>query len=265
MRERKLKLKRRSSPSKSTTTTAERIFLHLPGPLWWTPIAGELLPNARPNQTEHTKKISSQMSGSAPTQSMPRALPRLSLAVCRKRAEIKERQSQMRLAAQAVATTELATIGSTLGREENAPTRTMNLLSPSARHVYGACPMTIRDTPLSRGSANTLHALLLADLPLRLGLMNLARSTMKSPQLTRRRHLVAGSSVKMLNSKFKRQTDVDLKLKGLAGQSMILRRQAQEELAAPVEASRPKLRLTQQVMELSYRLEMLLGVAEDQI
>ena len=100
------------------------------------------------------------------------------------------------------------------------------------------------------GSASTLHVLLPADLPLRLGLMNLVQSTMKSPQPTRRRHLVAGSSVKTLNSKFKRQTDVNLKLKGLAGRSMILRQQAQEELAAPVEASWPKLRLTQQAMEL---------------
>ena len=68
----------------------------------------------------------------------------------------------------------------------------------------------------------------------------------------------------MLNSKFKRQIGVDLKPKGPAGRSMILQLQAQEEPAAPVEASWPKLRLTQQAMEPSCRLEMLLGAAEDQ-
>ena len=68
----------------------------------------------------------------------------------------------------------------------------------------------------------------------------------------------------MLNSKFKRQIGEDSKPRGLADQSMILQLQAQEEPVAPVEASGPKLRLTQQAMEPSYRLVMLLGAAEDQ-
>ena len=105
---------------------------------------------------------------------------------------------------------------------------------------------------------------LLGGLHLKQGLTNRDRGTMKSLLLIRKRLRVAQSSVLTPKSVFKRQIDENVKRRRQVAYSEIRMQQAQENLAAPAEAVRPKLEPIHQMVGQLFRQEKPLSAAEDQ-
>ena len=109
-----------------------------------------------------------------------------------------------------------------------------------------------------------LHRPRQVDLHLRRDLTNRVQGIMESPQHARERPLVAQSSVQMLRSVCNKQIDVNERLRKQVDWSDTRKQQAQANLAAPVEAGRPKLKLISKKWGRLCRQEMPLDAAGGQ-